>query len=115
MSIESAEKNRYKINRGEAERKETIMEKLNNEKARAILNDPLILIEHSARKITFVREFFNHNVPEDERWTEEARAGFHQILSDIEDDLDSALHQLLKTQPQHLLETVEAARGAGKI
>lgn len=54
------------------------------------------MVDHNARKIAFLREFFVHNVPDDELFCKDARAGFHFIMDDLKDDLDFIVNQLYK-------------------
>jgi hypothetical protein len=60
------------------------------------LTDLIDMVDHCARKITFLREFFSHNVPDDELFTEKARSGFHFIMDDLEDDLEFVVDQYYK-------------------
>jgi hypothetical protein len=55
--------------------------------------DLIDMVDHCARKIRFITEFFSHNVPEDELFSEKARAGLHFILNDLEDNLEFVVDQ----------------------
>jgi hypothetical protein len=58
------------------------------------LGDLQVIAEHSARKVRLLTEFLSHNVPDDEIWSQNAKAGFHYILNDLEDDLEFVSEQL---------------------
>lgn len=57
------------------------------------LTDLIDKVGHCAGKVAFIREFFCHSVPDDELFTKEARAGFHFIMDDLEDDLEFVVDQ----------------------
>jgi len=60
------------------------------------LGDLEVIVEHSARKVRLLAEFLNHRVSDDELWSKDAKAGFHFVLNDIEDDLEFISTQLCK-------------------
>lgn len=68
------------------------------------------IVEHSMRKIAFVREFFNHSVPDDELFSPKARAGFHFIMDDLENDLELVLRGLLKICSDEIAGTMKASK-----
>lgn len=68
------------------------MEKEKGRTARDLV-DLIDTVDHCARKITFLKEFFSHNIPDDELFSEKARAGFHFIMDDLEDDLEFVVDQ----------------------
>jgi hypothetical protein len=51
------------------------------------------VVDHCARKIAFIREFFCHSIPDDELFSKDARAGLQFILDDLEDDLEFVVDQ----------------------
>jgi hypothetical protein len=70
-----------------------------NKKSQMDLYDLADMVDHSARKIAFLRKFFSHNVPDDELFSEDARTGFHFIMDDLEDDLEFVVDRLCKMRP----------------
>ena len=51
------------------------------------LNELRDMVEDCVSKIHFLEDFFTHNIPEDEFFSESGRSGFYRILVDLEDDL----------------------------
>ena len=72
------------------------MENRKDKKSPMDLGDLQVIVEHSARKVRFVTEFFSHSVPDDELFSGNARAGLHFVLNDLEDDLELVSEQLCK-------------------
>ncbi|PIX23347.1 MAG: hypothetical protein COZ69_08755 [Deltaproteobacteria bacterium CG_4_8_14_3_um_filter_45_9] len=72
------------------------MEKEKDKKSRMDLCDLADMVQHTLSKVVFIREFFCHNVPDDELFTERASPGFHFIMDDIEDALEFVVDQLYK-------------------
>ena len=70
-----------------------------NKKSQMDLYDLADMVDHSARKITFLKEFVGHKVPDDEIFSENARTGFHFIMNDLEDDLEFVVDRLYKMRP----------------
>jgi len=71
------------------------MEKKNRRTA-GDLTDLIDMVEHCARKVRFISEFFSHNVPEDELFSKKAKSGFYFTLNDLEDDLEFVVDQYYK-------------------
>jgi len=70
-----------------------------NKKSQMDLCDLADMVDHSVRKIAFLRGFFSHNVPDDELFCKDARAGFHFIMDDLEDSLEFVVDRLYKMRP----------------
>lgn len=69
------------------------MGKENDKRTARDLVDLIDTVDHCARKVRFITEFLSHNVPEDELFSEKAKAGLHFILNDLEDDLEFVVDQ----------------------
>lgn len=80
------------------------MEKERNKKSQMILYEFAEMVDHSAKKIGLLRDFFSHSVPDNELFSESGRKGFHLILSDLEDDLEFVVDRLFKNGQQAPLE-----------
>jgi hypothetical protein len=76
------------------------MEKEKDKKSQMDLCELADMVDHSVRKIAFLREFFSHNVPDDELFSKDGRAGFHFIMDNIEDDLEFVVDRLYKVWPR---------------
>lgn len=72
------------------------MERERDKKSSMNLGDLQSIAEHAARKVRLISEFLSHNVPDDELWSRDAKAGFYFILNDLEDDLEFVSDQLCK-------------------
>ena len=72
------------------------------------LNSPIDVVEHCARKVAFIREFFCHSVPNDELFSKDARAGLHFILDDLEDDLEFVVDKHYQRSCSPITEKKEA-------
>lgn len=70
-----------------------------NKKSQMNLCDLADMLDHSAKKVAFLREFFCHNVPDDELFCKDARTGFHFIMDDLQDDLEFVFDRLYKMLP----------------
>jgi hypothetical protein len=73
-------------------RHEDIREKENRRTPRD-LTDLIDMVDHCAKKVRFISEFFSHSVPKDELWSENAKSGFYFTLTDLEDDLEFVVDQ----------------------
>jgi hypothetical protein len=60
------------------------------------------MIQHTSTKIVFLREFFTHNVPDDELFCERARTGLLFIMDDIEETLEFIVDGLYKIYKMRL-------------
>jgi hypothetical protein len=58
-------------------------------------HNPLIIVEHCARKIAFLKDFSNQIIVK-ESLNKNVIIGYYHVLADLEDDLKFALERLLK-------------------
>ena len=66
--------------------------------------DLSVIVEHCAAKIGLLRDFTSHSVPNDELFSNSGRTGFHHILMNLEDDLESVAHDLLQVRRRQIIE-----------
>ncbi len=71
------------------------------------LNGLRDMIEDSVSKISFIEDFFTHNIPEDEFFSESGRTGFYRILVDIGDDLKFVVNEISQRQQKGLIIDIE--------
>ncbi len=57
------------------------------------VGDLITLVEQAARKVRLVTEIFGQNICNEDTLSKDAKAGFHYVLNDVEDDLEFVIDQ----------------------
>lgn len=72
------------------------------------VDDLITLVDHAARKVRLITEVFGHDICDENLLSDDARAGFHFILNDLEDDLEFIIDQYYHGLNRPITEKTEA-------